>query len=581
MKAAFLGALCVDLCLFVPAASAQSAEHPRYRVEIEAPADLKEMLRGGLSLVRWQDDPEMTPALLDRLVDEAKTSTREAAAAEGWFSAAVTAEVDRSKEPWTVKLRVEPGPRTTVEDVQITFAGPVLADAQARQRLDEVRKQWSLRKGEPFRQSAWDAAKQQAVLGLSAWRYAAARLVDSRATVDRAAHRVTLSVTLDSGPPFRFGAIEVAGTRRYPEAFVRYLNPIQTGATYDRSDLVKYERRLLESNYFISAHAAVDPQSPPDNAPVHVNVIEGPSQNLDVGLYLNTDTGFRPELHYANSDVLDRAWRFRTDLNTGLKIQSAAVNLDLPPHANGNWINLFTTAQRSDVQNLRTTDFAVGVGLNHGAVSAPSGPAISYHIEDHKVSGATTDTRTALYFAYRFAFRDTDDFISPRRGYLGTSSVGFAPSGVSTRQFARMQVRASWLHPLGRDDLLVRGELGAVLAPTRAGIPSTFLFRTGGDQSVRGYAFESLGVAEGNAIVGGRYLAVASVEATHWVGANWGVAAFVDAGDAWDQANRFDPALGYGFGVRFRTPVGPIRADIAYGERVHKVRLHFSIGYTF
>ena len=130
-------------------------------------------------------------------------------------------------------------------------------------------------------------------------------------------------------------------------------------------------------------------------------------------------------------------------------------------------------------------------------------------------------------------------------------------------------------------DLLIRGEVGTVFADTRAGIPSTFLFRTGGDTTVRGYAFESIGVREGDAIVGGRYLAVASVEATHWVGPNWGVAVFVDAGDAWDERGAFDPALGYGIGGRVRTPIGPIRADLAYGQRQHQLRLHFSIGYTF
>jgi translocation and assembly module TamA len=116
---------------------------------------------------------------------------------------------------------------------------------------------------------------------------------------------------------------------------------------------------------------------------------------------------------------------------------------------------------------------------------------------------------------------------------------------------------------------------------TRQGIPSSFLFRTGGDQTVRGYAFESLGVKQGDAVVGGRYLAVASVEHTHWFGASWGLAGFVDAGNAWDRGTPFHAAVGYGAGARFRTPVGPIRIDIAYGRDTRKVRLHFSAGFTF
>jgi len=120
-----------------------------------------------------------------------------------------------------------------------------------------------------------------------------------------------------------------------------------------------------------------------------------------------------------------------------------------------------------------------------------------------------------------------------------------------------------------------------VAAQSREGIPSTFLFRTGGDQTVRGYDFESLGVRQGNAIVGGRRLLVGSAEYTHWIGESWGLAVFADAGNAWDEGASFSPALGYGLGARFRTPIGPIRADLAYGEENHSFRLHFSVGYTF
>ena len=86
---------------------------------------------------------------------------------------------------------------------------------------------------------------------------------------------------------------------------------------------------------------------------------------------------------------------------------------------------------------------------------------------------------------------------------------------------------------------------------------------------------------QGEAVVGGRRLLVGSAELIHWVGENWGVAAFVDAGNAWDKGVEFNAAVGAGIGARFRTPIGPIRADLAYGEEVGSFRLHFSVGYTF
>jgi translocation and assembly module TamA len=81
-------------------------------------------------------------------------------------------------------------------------------------------------------------------------------------------------------------------------------------------------------------------------------------------------------------------------------------------------------------------------------------------------------------------------------------------------------------------------------------------------------------------VLGGRYLAIGSVEYTHWFSPVWGLAAFVDGGNAWDTGN-FEPVFGIGGGVRFRTPIGPVRADVAYGEDVDSWRVHFSVGFVF
>ena len=106
-------------------------------------------------------------------------------------------------------------------------------------------------------------------------------------------------------------------------------------------------------------------------------------------------------------------------------------------------------------------------------------------------------------------------------------------------------------------------------------------FRTGGDTTVRGYQYQSLGVRVGDGVVGGRYYVVASAEIIRWINETWGVAGFIDAGDAADEIGDLDIAVGYGIGARLRTPIGPFRLDLAYGERTGKIRLHFSVGVAF
>jgi len=227
-----------------------------YRVEIDAPKELKSALEKGLNIVRWRLDPDMDAERLKRLVDEAVKETREAAATDGYFSAGVRAEVDSSAEQWVVRIKVEPGERTRVGDVEIRFTGPALLDAgEAQSRMRKVRENWLLRTGQPFKQDDWEAAKRQALREFSGWRYAAATISASRATVDPVSHRASLFLEMASGPPFRFGELRVSGTKRYSDQLIMNLTPVKPGETYDREKVTLYTRRLLESGYFASVQA--------------------------------------------------------------------------------------------------------------------------------------------------------------------------------------------------------------------------------------------------------------------------------------------------------------------------------------
>lgn len=575
--------LALVVTLIACAAAPAAVAGVQYRVEVVAPEELAAPLRGGLGLARWREDTDVTPEQLRRLADEAVREAQALAAAEGYFSAEARVDIDESSTPWRVTLHLVPGERTSIVEVELRVVGPAADDDEARERIAAMRKGWSLPRGRPFRQEDWESAKHGAARALSGWRYAAARVASSEARIDPQTREARLSVVLDSGPPYRYGALSVAGTQRYAPALVENLSPVRPGEDYDREQLIVYQRRLAETGYFASVRAEIDASAPdPAAAPLRVAVIEAPAKQFEAGISYNTDVRARLQLRYSDHDVGDAAWRLRSALSLDRQIQEVQLDLDSPPRAEGRFNNWFGRVSRKDIQNELARTFTLGLAHNFGTDVAPSAAILSWTLEEQQAGSAPADTRYAVYLGYRRTFRRTDEVIAPRSGYFGSIDLGGAPGALASQDFLRVVGEGAMFFPLGRNgDLALRARAGRVVSDERAGIPTPFLFRTGGDQTVRGYAFESLGVREGDAIVGGRRLFVASAEYAHWLAESWGVAAFVDAGNAWDAGEPFEAALGYGLGLRLKTPIGPARLDVAYGKETDEYRLHVSIGYVF
>lgn len=556
----------------------------RFKVEIDAPRPYEKMLEEGLDLMRWQESEQVTLPLLERLVAEARKAATEALAAGGYFSPEIKSSIETPAPGRAlVRMKVEPGPRTRVRGVDLDFTGAVTADPEGRERMKTVRQTWSLLPGSPFEQSDWANAKDNALAILGRGRYAAARIASSEARIIPDERAADLALRFDSGPIFHAGRVNVTGLKRYPPSVVENMSPHRRGEPYDATKLDLYQRRLLETGYFNAVHFAIDPD--PDQsaaAPLNVSVIEAPSQRIDTGIAYSTDTGIGLTVDYGNADIFESAHRFRALFDLNEKRQGVNLTIDAPPRPGAMWNSYWTRLERSDIEGQISNEAVVGYGLNWGLERVPTQLALSAHFENQKIEGSTTDNNYALFLNYRKTFRTTEDLVTPRQGLIGTAEIGTSIPGASSQEFIRGRVHVNWLIPAGlRNDILVRGEAGVVLAESRDGIPSSFLFRTGGDLSIRGYQYQSIGVTEGKATVGGRYLVLGSVEYTRWITDSLGAAVFVDAGDAFDDTGAFDVAMGYGIGVRWKSPVGPLRGDIAYGERDSRIRLHFSVGYNF
>jgi len=199
---------------------------------------------------------------------------------------------------------------------------------------------------------------------------------------------------------------------------------------------------------------------------------------------------------------------------------------------------------------------------------------------------------------YAFAVRNFAGLPLPASGWgLGVELGGGTTLGGDRQPFARLLARALAILPLGATDtadqrqggsrLALRAEGGALLANVSATLPSTQLFLAGGDKSVRGYGYRGIGVTRADGQTGGgRYLALGSAEWQRPVtvrgsAGEWEAAVFVDVGAVADAPTDLQTMLGSGVGLRWKSPVGPLQLDLAYGHAVQNWRLHLNVGFAF
>jgi translocation and assembly module TamA len=560
------------------------ADAVRYRVVIDAPRDVVELLRQSVGLVRWQSFEGMTDDLIDRLARDAVGEAREAVSTVGYFSPDVDVAVDRSTTPVTVTIKVTLGEPTRIHDVRIEVTGPAERDdAQGAEAIARLRRDWGLPQGAIFDQTTWDRAKARAVQTLAASPYAAAALASSEARIDPKAREADLAVEIASGPPFRIGDIEVTGLRRYSADLVRNFSTQRRGDLYSGAALDQFVRRLNGSGYFASVQAVIDTDpANADDATIRTAVIEAPRRKFEGGVGFSTDTRFRINASYGDVDIDGRATQFYADGRIETDQQGAALRFVRPPNARG-WVDSAGVRyEQTNLNNLKTK--SIGGSVRRAAIEERNqwqfGAA--FLNDRQEPEGGVASTAHALYLDVERIWRRVDDLIAPTTGWILDVEAGAGVPGASTRGFGRTIARLAAWYPYGSDwQFSGKLEGGAVFGASRQEVPATLLFRTGGDTTVRGYAFESLGVKDGLATVPGRYYVVSSVEATRWINATWGIAVFVDAGNAFDDLNDFSIAIGYGVGARVRTPIGPFRFDVAYGEESKQVRIHFSVGLAF
>lgn len=562
------------------AAIARAAEP--FEVEIDAPEELRRLLLEHVELSRWRSRERMNAEEFQRLYRTAPKEIADLLATQGYYRPRVVATLEERGGIPSARFCIDPGEPVRVTAIDIAFVGALTHDSDHDRKTERLRAGWPLSALSVFRHEQWEAGKRGLLRALALDRYPIASIVKSEALVDPVANSVRLAIVVDSGPPGRFGDLIVQGLERYPRSIVENLSPIRAGAPYSVLQLQEFQKRLLESGYFASA--TVDAPAEPDGtAAVRVWVEERESRRIAFGIGYATDTGSRVQAEYRQLNFLDRGLQIGGRIKLETRARSAGADLYFPTDAQGHRDRITGETQNARIQGTDTDKVVLTAGRARKQGDIESDVSLSYIAEEERVAGAGRNSRMALAANWSFTVRRTNDPLFPDGGYLFNTQLGGAPGLIVAEQsFLRLYARLVHYSKLGADGVLtLRGEAGAVLANGTSDVPSDYLFRTGGDRTVRGYAYQSLGVRQGSAVVGGRALTVLSAEYTRWVSDSWGAAFFVDAGNAADSFRGFELKTGIGFGARWRSPVGPLNLDIAHGLDGGKTRLHFSVGLAF
>ncbi|VWX57429.1 Autotransporter secretion outer membrane protein TamA [Burkholderiales bacterium 8X] len=584
------------------AGSSSAASKDVFAVEVKAPDTVRDYLERNLEIQRYKRVDDLGAAELSRLMVAAEGNARELLGTLGYFTPTLVFELTETPgeaAPRRVTVNVQPGEQTRVDDVQIEFSGPIATDPASVQQRDSIRSTWPLRAGQPFNQLAWDNAKATALRNLTAKRYPTASIATSRAEIDADNSKAKLSANYQSGPAYRFGPLDVRGAERYDADGVRRIARVPSGTEYDQQKLLDAQQRLASSGYYDSVFLTLDTDgADPQMAPVIAQLREAQLQKIVLGVGFTTDSGPRISADHIHNRMPLLGWRAVSRLSIDRETQSLGTDWNAIPDNSG-WRWFGSGLLKSETSGSYKVDSGrVRGGRSKAGERIDRSLFLQYDYSQNRGVDAPPSA-SAVSANWSWTGRYFDDAGAPTRGQglaleLG---AGYTLTG-ERRPFTRAYARWLGILPVGTVQaadgtqarsarLQFRAEGGMVAAKDSAQIPSTLLFLTGGDTTVRGYSYRQIGtVRPDGQIVAGRYLGVASIEWQRPVVYNGKMTefesvVFVDAGAVADKPNQLKAKVGAGIGARWRSPVGPVQADVAYGVDTRKLRLHLRLGFTF
>jgi translocation and assembly module TamA len=494
----------------------------------------------------------------------------------GYYAPIVDAVLEPDGDDWRARYEVDRGPPTLLDQVDFKLQGEGAADAELQRVLSDL----PLHSGERLLHARYEEAK--AALARTAYvrGYLDARFTRAQLRVRVGEQRADALVTLDTGMRYQFGPVRIEQQGLDPALVARYV-AITPGTWFDPQKLLDARFALTDLDYF----QTVDVQPQRDQLqgralPILISTTPRPPQHYEFGVGYGTDTGARLSTAAEFRRLNEEGHKLLLDLKLSevKNVFTSEYRIPAGTRPGETW-SFQAGAGDEKLPDGYSSKYSLGTSLSRVPGAWKRRYYLSYEHEDSRL-GDTHQTTDLLIPGVALNRTELDDPVHARHGWYAYLDVhGASRFLIANTDFlqARTQLRA--VVPLGAVRLLGRFEYGASLVSRFSALPASQRFFAGGDESVRGYAYQSLGPRDalGN-LVGGKYLTTFSLEGDYFPWEHWGGALFYDAGGADDDPW---PRLfqGVGVGARYRAPVGFVQVDLAHPLDGDKsgVRLHLGV----
>ncbi len=543
---------------------------------------LENNVRAYLSIEQQKQNPLLGPDQLRRLHRKAEAEIAAALQPYGYYRPEIDASLTQEgEEAWLASYRIEPGPPIPLELFEFSLSSEMAADPEF-EALVETRLP---RTGTAFSHLEYQAFKASLSRLADERGYFEAEFTRHRVEVDLETYVVRVFLDYAGGPRYRYGELRLSQDVLDEDLAKRFV-PFNRGEPYLLDRLIELQQALNNSDYFQSvevAPGALDRDAV--EVPIEVTLTRRARHRYDFGIGYGTDTGARASFGWRIPRVNRRGHRFDTELQVSEIGHSLIANYRVPVlNPRTDQIVYRAGEIEQNVEDSESLRREVGVSLQHGRGKWRETLSLDFQREDFTV-GDDSDTSSLLIPGVAWSRTWGREFINVLDGVrLDVGLRGASEDFASDTGFVQLRGSLKFITSLGpRDRVIMRGAFGSTETTAFDEIPSSLRFFAGGGSSVRGYAYQSLGPTDADGeVIGGRYLLVGSAEYEHYFNDRWGVALFYDVGNAFDDiVDEIGDQLesGAGFGLRWKSPIGPVRVDVANSiSEDEDWRLHINIG---